>query len=352
MFRPPPPLRRRYGPNGGDDRPGDRRPRGSSPPSCPPTCSTPTPHPRPCPRRWCPLRGRRRRARFRPRTTAEPVPSHRGSSRPRRPGRTPTPPAPTPPRWPRRPPLPAPIAPTPPPPAGVAGPAPGHAPLPGPPGGPATPGPVPPPVPPGMPAPAAAPPPPPGAPGPAQLRSGTVRAARTPPVVDPHGLGLAAPRLGGGARRAGKVAFGVLATVLRDGDGVAVVVQGRFRGEPAVAALVEGRVVVVNDRQWKPDVVELPVDAEPRRPRLAGRSHGRPHLRPVATATRSSSASATVVSPSRWRSASATPRVPTSAAGARSAAPAAPRRGEPIGLVGAPRRPCYGVDPTRTWLSW
>jgi len=69
-------------------------------------------------------------------------------------------------------------------------------------------------------------------------------------------------RLGGGARRAGKVALGVLAAVLRDGDGVAVVVQGRFRGEAAIAALVEGRVVVVNDRQWKPDVVEIPVDAD------------------------------------------------------------------------------------------
>ncbi|HKY65102.1 MAG TPA: hypothetical protein VJM49_01970, partial [Acidimicrobiales bacterium] len=82
------------------------------------------------------------------------------------------------------------------------------------------------------------------------------------PVVDPHGLGLAAMRLGGGARRSGKVALAVLATVLGEGDLVAVVVQGRFRGEPAVAALVDRRVVVANDRQWKPDVVEIPVDAD------------------------------------------------------------------------------------------
>ncbi|MFO7280123.1 MAG: hypothetical protein C0P77_006925 [Thermoanaerobacterales bacterium] len=81
-----------------------------------------------------------------------------------------------------------------------------------------------------------------------------------PVVVDPHGLGLAVSRLGGGARRAGKVALAVLAATLRDGDVVAVAVQGRFRGEQAVAALVEGRVVIVNDRQWKPDIVELPVD--------------------------------------------------------------------------------------------
>lgn len=81
-------------------------------------------------------------------------------------------------------------------------------------------------------------------------------------VIDPHGLGLSVSRLGSGARRAGKVALAVLSTVLEDGDVVAVVVQGRFRGEAAVAALVEGKVVIVNDRQWKPDVVVLPVDTQ------------------------------------------------------------------------------------------
>ena len=43
-------------------------------------------------------------------------------------------------------------------------------------------------------------------------------------------------------RRAGKVALAVLANSLGDGDVSAVVVQGRFRGEAAVAALVEGKV--------------------------------------------------------------------------------------------------------------
>jgi hypothetical protein len=81
-------------------------------------------------------------------------------------------------------------------------------------------------------------------------------------VIDPHGLGLSVSRLGGGGRRAGKVALAVLANVLEPGDVVAVVVQGRFRGESGVAALVEGKVVLVNDRQWKPDVVVIPVDAD------------------------------------------------------------------------------------------
>lgn len=83
-----------------------------------------------------------------------------------------------------------------------------------------------------------------------------------PVIIDPHGLGLSVSRLSGGARRAGKVALAVLATVLDEGDVVAVVVQGRFRGEAGVAALVEGKIVVVNDRQWKPDVLVLPVDPD------------------------------------------------------------------------------------------
>ncbi len=81
-------------------------------------------------------------------------------------------------------------------------------------------------------------------------------------VVDPHALGLSVSRLGGGARRAGKVALAVLATVLDESEVVAVLVQGRFRGEAAVAALVEGKVVLVNERQWKPEVVVVPVDAD------------------------------------------------------------------------------------------
>jgi hypothetical protein len=81
-------------------------------------------------------------------------------------------------------------------------------------------------------------------------------------VVDPHGLGLSVNRMSGSARRAGKVALAVLSAVLDEGDDVAVVAQGRLRGHAAVAALVNGKVVLVNDRQWKPEVVVLRVDGE------------------------------------------------------------------------------------------
>jgi hypothetical protein len=83
-----------------------------------------------------------------------------------------------------------------------------------------------------------------------------------PPVYDPHGVGAAAGRLSSGARRAGRAALAVLGAVLDDGDFVAVAVQGRFRGEPGVAALVGAKVVLVNERKWKPDVVVLPLGSD------------------------------------------------------------------------------------------
>ncbi|HEX6420509.1 MAG TPA: hypothetical protein VFZ77_18560 [Acidimicrobiales bacterium] len=73
---------------------------------------------------------------------------------------------------------------------------------------------------------------------------------------------MSAARLSGSARRAGKVALAVLAAALDEGDVVAVVVQGRVRGVPGAAALVGGKVVLANERQWKPDVVTLPVDGD------------------------------------------------------------------------------------------
>jgi hypothetical protein len=51
----------------------------------------------------------------------------------------------------------------------------------------------------------------------------------------------------------------VLATLLGEGDMVEGVVQGRFRGSAGVVALVGSKVVIANDRQWKPDVLIVPV---------------------------------------------------------------------------------------------
>jgi hypothetical protein len=45
--------------------------------------------------------------------------------------------------------------------------------------------------------------------------------------------------------------------VLHEGEVVTMVVQGRVRGEQGVVALVGSKVMLVNERQWKPDVVVI-----------------------------------------------------------------------------------------------
>jgi hypothetical protein len=90
---------------------------------------------------------------------------------------------------------------------------------------------------------------PPGPPGPPPA----------PAVPDPHGIGQAVGWLGSGSKRAGKPAFPVLAAILAPGDVVELLVQGAVFGQPGVMALVGDRVVLVNAREWKPDVVTLAI---------------------------------------------------------------------------------------------
>jgi len=80
-----------------------------------------------------------------------------------------------------------------------------------------------------------------------------------PPVYDPNGVGHTVGRLGSGAKRAGKVSFAVLGALLEAEDVVEILVQGKLRGVPGVAALVGSKLVFVNERSWKPDVVVLPL---------------------------------------------------------------------------------------------
>jgi hypothetical protein len=83
---------------------------------------------------------------------------------------------------------------------------------------------------------------------------------QAPQVFDPHRVGLAAGRLGSGAKRAGKVALAVLTAVLDPDDVAEIVIQGRIHGVPGVATLVGTKVVLVNERFWKPEVIVLELD--------------------------------------------------------------------------------------------
>lgn len=71
---------------------------------------------------------------------------------------------------------------------------------------------------------------------------------------------MAASRLGNAGRRSGRVALAVTSALLDEGEIVECAVQGRFNGADGVAVLTNERVLVVNDRSWKPDVLEIEVD--------------------------------------------------------------------------------------------
>jgi len=76
-----------------------------------------------------------------------------------------------------------------------------------------------------------------------------------PPVQnDPHGFAPSVNRLGMGARRAGKVAFGIASALVEEGEAVECVVQGRFLDADGAMVLTNKRLLFVNDKQWRPDV--------------------------------------------------------------------------------------------------
>ncbi|NIT97829.1 MAG: hypothetical protein GWM91_21450 [Actinobacteria bacterium] len=86
-------------------------------------------------------------------------------------------------------------------------------------------------------------------------------AASGPGVTDPFGIGSAVGRLSGGARTKGHAAFMVLACALEPGEGAQLVVQCRYNGAAGAVALTDRRLLVVNAREWEPDVTT--VDLEP-----------------------------------------------------------------------------------------
>jgi hypothetical protein len=80
-------------------------------------------------------------------------------------------------------------------------------------------------------------------------------------VNDPAGLGAALARLGSGGRKGAKAAANAAAVLLREGEIVECAVQGQLYGSNAVVLLTNSRVLIVNDREFRPDVVEVIVDS-------------------------------------------------------------------------------------------
>ncbi len=79
-------------------------------------------------------------------------------------------------------------------------------------------------------------------------------------VVDPAGVEGPLGRLSAGARRSALAPLGVVAALLEHGEQVEAIVQGELQHRPAVAVLTDRRVVVANDRRWRPDVRTFPLD--------------------------------------------------------------------------------------------
>jgi len=71
---------------------------------------------------------------------------------------------------------------------------------------------------------------------------------------------MALARLGGGGRRGARAAANAVAVLLREGEVVECIVQGQYLGANAVVLLTNERLLVVNDREFRPDVVEFTVD--------------------------------------------------------------------------------------------
>ncbi len=75
--------------------------------------------------------------------------------------------------------------------------------------------------------------------------------------MDPFGLGAAATRLSGGSRKKGKSALAVLSAVLKEGDQVEQVLVGTYHSVEGAAAVVSGDLLLVNTREWQPEVVRV-----------------------------------------------------------------------------------------------
>jgi hypothetical protein len=62
-------------------------------------------------------------------------------------------------------------------------------------------------------------------------------------------------------RRSARTSAAIASALLDDGEVVECLVQGTYLGSNAVAVLTDRRVLVVNDKEWKPAVATLHLSA-------------------------------------------------------------------------------------------
>jgi hypothetical protein len=78
---------------------------------------------------------------------------------------------------------------------------------------------------------------------------------------DPHALGVAFSRMSNSSKKSSKVVVGIASVVLEPGELVECLVAGKVQELDGLLILTNRRLVVLNDRQYEPDVISFVVDA-------------------------------------------------------------------------------------------
>jgi len=81
-------------------------------------------------------------------------------------------------------------------------------------------------------------------------------------ATDPHGIAPCFARLANNARKSVRQAALIAASHLEAGEVVEAIVGGRVSGHPAVVVITDRCVLVADEREWKPQVSRLSLDAE------------------------------------------------------------------------------------------
>jgi hypothetical protein len=83
-----------------------------------------------------------------------------------------------------------------------------------------------------------------------------------PPTIgpaDPNGIAALSGRISGGSRRSARAAILVASVLLEDGERAEQLVVGRVGDHPAALVLTDRRLLVVDEREWRPGVTEIPL---------------------------------------------------------------------------------------------
>jgi len=79
---------------------------------------------------------------------------------------------------------------------------------------------------------------------------------------DPHKMMKAVGELAPASVAAGRASLFVLSVVMRPSEELACVVQGRINNQNGVAALTDQRVLLVNEREWSPEVTVFEIGTD------------------------------------------------------------------------------------------